>query len=87
MFDYLLLKRKNLRLERENERLSMELDEERKLTTTLFAEISRRDKKIAELIQQKGSKNPDPLNFEFPGTEKHFDDFWAKFYCPKNKES
>lgn len=67
---------KYLKLKRENERLSQELDEQRKLTTTLFAEISRRDQTISELIQQKGSKNPDPLNFEFPGTEKYFSDFW-----------
>lgn len=47
MFNYLKLKR-------ENERLSQELDEERKITTTLFAEISRRDQKIIE--QQKRLK-------------------------------
>ena len=48
MFKYLF---RYLKLRSENERLSQELDEQRKLTTTLFAEISRRDQKIAE--QQK----------------------------------
>ena len=32
-------------------------------------------------------KIPDPFAFDFPGTEKSFDDFWAKFADPKNKES
>lgn len=67
---------KYFKLKRENERLSQELDEQRKLTTVLFAEISRRDDKIAALIREKEVKNPDPLNFEFPGTEKYFSDFW-----------
>ena len=44
----------------------------------LLKEISSRDQKISELIQKNGSTNPDPLNFEFPGTEKYFDDFWNK---------
>ena len=69
---------KYFKLKKENEILSQELDEQRKLTTVLFAEISRRDDKIAALIREKEVKNPDPLNFEFPGTEKYFDDFWNK---------
>ena len=56
---------------------------QKRMIQLLNDEISRRDQKIAELIQQKEAKNPDPLNFEFPGTEKQFDDFWVKFYCPK----
>lgn len=63
--------------------LMKELEDKKRYIDFLFGEISSRDQKIAELIQQKGSKNPDPLNFEFPGTEKQFDDFWTKFYCPK----
>ena len=69
---------KYFKLKKENERLLQELDEQRKLTTVLFAEIARRDDKIAALIREKEVKNPDPLNFEFPGTEKYFDDFWNK---------
>lgn len=79
MFKYLKLKR----LERELEKKEQEISHLQEINGFLMSEINRRDQKIAELIQQKESKNPDPLNFEFPGTEKQFDDFWTKFYCPK----
>ena len=68
---------KYLKLKRENERLSQELDEQRKLTTTLFAEISRRDQKIIE--QQKrmlffgiqiGNEDYEPEKLDFPSTIK-----------------
>ena len=74
MFKYLF---KYLNLRRENERLSMELDEQRKLTTTLFAEISRRDQKIIE--QQKrlrffgieiGNEDYEAEKLDFPSTIK-----------------
>lgn len=65
------------KLKAENERLSQELDEQRKLTTTLFAEISRRDQKIAE--QQKrmrffgieiGNEEYEAEKLDFPSTIK-----------------
>ena len=65
------------KLKAENERLSQELDEQRKLTTTLFAEISRRDQKIAE--QQKrmrffgiriGNEDYEAEKLDFPSTIK-----------------
>lgn len=65
------------KLKAENERLSQELDEQRKLTTTLFAEISRRDQKIAE--QQKrmrffgiriGNEEDEAEKLDFPSTIK-----------------
>ena len=68
---------KYLKLKRENERLSQELDEQRKLTTTLFAEISRRDQKIIE--QQKrmrffgiqiGNEEYEAEKLDFPATIK-----------------
>lgn len=74
MFKYLF---KYLNLRRENERLSQELNEQRKLTTTLFAEISRRDQKIAE--QQKrmrffgiriGNEEDEVEKLDFPSTIK-----------------
>ena len=74
MFKYLF---KYLNLRRENERLSQELDEQRKLTTTLFAEISRRDQKIIE--QQKrlrffgieiGNEEYEAEKLDFPSTIK-----------------
>ena len=57
------------------------IDSQHDVIKILLDEISRRDQKIIEQIQQlpqKEVKNPDPLNFEFPGTEKYFDDFWNK---------
>ena len=74
MFKYLF---KYLNLRRENEGLSQELDEQRKLTTTLFAEISRRDQKIIE--QQKrlrffgieiGNEEYEAEKLDFPSTIK-----------------
>lgn len=74
MFKYLF---KYLNLRRENERLSQELDEQRKLTSTLFAEISRRDQKIIE--QQKrmrffgiqiGNEEYEAEKLDFPSTIK-----------------
>lgn len=68
---------KYLKLKRENERLSQELDEQRKLTTTLFSEISRRDQKIIE--QQKrlrffgieiGNEEYEADKLDFPSTIK-----------------
>lgn len=68
---------KYLKLKRENERLSQELDEQRKLTTTLFSEISRRDQKIIE--QQKrmrffgiqiGNEENEAEKLDFPSTIK-----------------
>ena len=68
---------KYLKLKRENERLSQELYEQRKLTTTLFAEISRRDQKIIE--QQKrmrffgiqiGNEEYEAEKLDFPSTIK-----------------
>ena len=68
---------KYLKLKRENERLSQELDEQRKLTTSLFAEISRRDQKIIE--QQKrmrffgiqiGNEEYEAEKLDFPSTMK-----------------
>ena len=68
---------KYLKLKRENERLSQELDEQRKLTSTLFAEISRRDQKIIE--QQKrlrffgieiGNEEYEAEKLDFPSTIK-----------------
>ena len=65
------------KLKAENERLSQELNEQRKLTTTLFAEISRRDQKIAE--QQKrmrffgiriGNEEDEGEKLDFPSTIK-----------------
>lgn len=65
------------KLKAENEILSQELDEQRKLTTTLFAEISRRDQKIAE--QQKrmrffgiriGNEEDEAEKLDFPSTIK-----------------
>ena len=65
------------KLKAENERLSQELDEQRKLTTTLFAEISRRDQKIIE--QQKrlrffgieiGNEEYEAEKLDFPSTIK-----------------
>ena len=65
------------KLKAENERLSQELDEQRKLTTTLFAEISRRDLKIIE--QQKrlrffgieiGNEDYEAEKLDFPSTIK-----------------
>ena len=66
-----------LKLKVENEKLSQELDEQRKLTTTLFAEISRRDQKIIE--QQKrlrffgieiGNEEYEADKLDFPSTIK-----------------
>ncbi len=74
MFKYLF---RYLKLRSENERLSQELDEQRKLTTTLFAEISRRDQKIIE--QQKrmrffgiqiGNEEDEAEKLDFPSTIK-----------------
>ena len=74
MFKYLF---RYLKLRSENERLSQELDEQRKLTTTLFAEISRRDQKIAG--QQKrmrffgiriGNEEDEAEKLDFPSTIK-----------------
>ena len=74
MFKYLF---RYLKLRSENERLSQELDEQRKLNTTLFAEISRRDQKIAE--QQKrmrffgiriGNEEDEAEKLDFPSTIK-----------------
>ena len=68
---------KYLKLKRENERLSQELDDQRKLVTTLFAEISRRDQKIIE--QQKrmrffgiqiGNEDYEAEKLDFPSTIK-----------------
>ena len=65
------------KLKEENERLSQELDDQRKLVTTLFAEISRRDQKIIE--QQKrmrffgiqiGNEEYEPEKLDFPSTIK-----------------
>ena len=67
---------KYFKLRRENQQLREQLINKDKVIETLFAEISNRDDKIAALIREKEVKNPDPLNFEFPGTEKYFSDFW-----------
>lgn len=65
------------KLKEENERLSQELDDQRKLVTTLFSEISRRDQKIIE--QQKrmrffgiqiGNEKYEPEKLDFPSTIK-----------------
>ena len=83
MFKYLKLKAElatQKKINRNNEEI---ISCQKRMIQLLNDEISRRDQKISDLLQQKGSKNPDPLNFEFPGTEKQFDDFWTKFYCPK----
>ena len=65
------------KLKEENERLSQELDDQRKLVITLFAEISRRDQKIIE--QQKrmrffgiqiGNEEYQAEKLDFPSTIK-----------------
>ena len=80
---------KYLKLKRENKQLRDTLQSQHKLIEQLISEISRRDQKIEELIgrdlnsseqiQKKGAMHPDPLNFEFPGTEKSYEGFWDKF--------
>lgn len=93
MFDFLGMKK---RLEAQSAVImdqQEELDNLHKTIDYLLKEISRRDQVIANrdntisMMQLKQVTVKDPTDFDFPGTEKTFDDFWANFTSPKNKES
>ena len=85
----------NSKLRTKNEQLEQENTELHNTVSVLLKEIERRDAIIAVKTTQEISRfnpgcaanAPDPFAFDFPGTEKTFDDFWAKFAGPKNKES
>lgn len=78
LFDFLRLQSLVRTLKKQKSKLLMENAALKGENELLWKQLARRDQKISELIQKNGSTNPDPLNFEFPGTEKYFDDFWNK---------
>lgn len=86
----------NSKLRKKNEQLEQENTELHNTVSVLLKEIERRDQVIANrdnTISMMNLKqiavNPvkDPTDIDFPGAEKSFDDFWANFCSPKNKES
>lgn len=79
----------NSKLRKKVEQLEQENCELHNTVSALLKEIERRDATISMMQLKQSSIKPDidPFAFDFPGTEKSFDDFWAKFAGPKNKES
>lgn len=70
------------------EQLEQENWELHNTVSALLKEVERRDQTISMMqLKQASIKPVDPFAFDFPGTEKSFDDFWANFTSSKNKES
>ena len=79
----------NSKLRKKNEQLEQENEELHNTVSVLLKEIKRRDEiiekreqTISSIMQKQiteDSKSKDPTDFEFPGTEKGFNSFWASF--------
>lgn len=79
----------NSKLRKKIEQLEQENYELHNTVSALLKEIERRDQTISMMNLKQVTVKPDidPFAFDFPGTEKTFDGFWANFTSSKNKES